>query len=83
MAALYPSDHSDACACSICMPDAELIHVGLPFQNNIHNGYAIVKESDGEVLLLLSGEGQAKLSMPPQQAMELRTQLDNTINSLR
>lgn len=85
MAAIYPPDHADGCACDACMPGSdtpEPIHVGLPFLSDRMNGYAKVRTEDGEVLITVKGFGFADLQMPKYEAAALLTQLANAINSL-
>lgn len=88
MAAIYPPDHADGCACDACCtwvhetPGPELIHVGLPFLNGEMNGYAQAKAENGEVLVKLAGEGTARLMMPKAEATALRDQLNNALNQL-
>lgn len=59
--------------------DARMIHVGLPFLSNSHNGYVKAKAQDGEVWLTVKGFGTGELSMPKEQAIELRDQINNAI----
>lgn len=90
MAAIYPPDHADGCACDACMPYAftpetdtpQLIFVGLPHLSGPHNGHAKAEVFEGEVWVTLHGMGSAELSMPKAEATALRDQLNNAINSL-
>ena len=88
MGAIYPPDHADGCACDACCtwvretPGPELIHVGLPFLMDAHNGYAKASAQDGEVWLTVRGFGSAELSMPKAEATALRDQLTRAIEQL-
>ena len=85
MAAIYPPDHADGCACDACMPGddgPQLIHVGLPHLSDTMNGYAIARADGGEVAITVKGFGIGELSMPKAEATALRDQLNNAINSL-
>lgn len=91
MAAIYPPDHADGCACDDCCaewttgedaPPPELILVGLPHLSDVNNGFARAKAEDGEVLVSIHGFGLGELSMPKEAATALRDQLNNAINSL-
>lgn len=79
MAAIYPPDHADGCACDACMPSPDLIHVGLPFLADAHNGHARAKAQDGEVWITVKGFGLGELSMPKEQARAFRDQLNQAI----
>lgn len=61
--------------------DTEMIHVGLPFLSNSHNGYVKAKAQDGEVWLTVHGFGVGELSLPKEQAIALRDQLENAIKT--
>lgn len=85
MAAIYPPDHADGCACDACMPGddgPQLIHVGLPHLSDDMNGYAIARADGGEVMVKVSGRGLGELSMPKEAATALRDQLNAALSQL-
>lgn len=84
MAAIYPSDHADGCACDQCMPGepTDLILVGLPHLSDVNNGFARAKAEDGEVLVSIHGFGLGELSMPKAEATALRDQLNQALAGL-
>ena len=76
------TNHTDGCACDTCMPttqEAELIHVGLPFLHDTHNGHAIATALNGEVMVKVSGWALGELSMPLNEARTFRDQLSKAI----
>ena len=82
MAALYPADHADGCACDACMPGEALpepVRVGSEMLSGPNNGYASARAKDGEVWMTVKGWGLGELSMPKDKAMELMEQLSKAI----